>query len=57
MNSLRLTLKEPVLRPRQAEIFAQGPALILGAEDAAALQLGHHLVDEIVEPARQDRGT
>ncbi len=31
-----------VLRPRQAEIFAQRLAFVLAAEDAAALQFGHH---------------
>ena len=45
--------KEAVLRPRQAEIFAQGLALVLAAEQAAPLQLGHDQVDEVVEPARQ----
>src|SRR5215813_3126050 len=49
----RSVLEETVLRPRQAEVLAQGLALVLAAEDAAALQLGHHPVDEIIEPAGQ----
>jgi hypothetical protein len=40
-------------RARQAEVFAQGLALVLGAEQAAPLQLGHDLVHEVVETARQ----
>jgi hypothetical protein len=47
----RLALEEAVLRPRQAQILAQGLALIFPAEDAAALELGHHALHHIVEPA------
>src|SRR6478736_4640817 len=39
-GSLRGRGEELVLRPWQAEILAQGPALVHGAEQAAALQLG-----------------
>src|SRR5262249_3101035 len=48
-------LEEPVARARQAEILAQGLALVVAAEDAAPLQLWHHLVDKVVEPSRQKR--
>src|ERR1700722_5645407 len=44
--------EEPVLGTRQAEVFAQGPALVLAAEQAAALQFGDDPVDELVEPTR-----
>src|SRR3954449_8924208 len=47
-------LEEPVLRPWQTEILAQRLALILGAENAAPLQLRHHLVDEVVEPGGEE---
>src|SRR5262245_15800169 len=50
-----LILEEAVLRPRQAQIFAQRRAFIFAAVDAAPLQLRYHLVDEIVEPGRQER--
>src|ERR1700722_10736900 len=50
---LRSGREEAILRPRKAEVFAQRLALVLGAEDAAPLQLGHDLVHEIVEAARQ----
>src|SRR6185503_3640858 len=53
LRRLRRRREEAIVRARQAEVLAQGPALVLGAEDAAALQLGHDLVDEVVEPARQ----
>ncbi len=43
--------EEPVLRPRQAEVLAQGLALVFAPEDAAALQLRHHAIGEILEPA------
>src|SRR5690349_14313408 len=49
----RSILEEAVLRARQAEVLAQRPAFVLAAEEAAALQLRHHAVDEIVETARQ----
>src|SRR5882672_6330334 len=52
LRRLRRRREEPVLGPRQAEVFAQGLALVLGAVDAAALQLGHDQIDEVVEPAR-----
>ena len=39
----------------QAEIFAQRLAFVFGAEQAAPLQFGDHHVDEIVEPAWQER--
>jgi UDPglucose 6-dehydrogenase len=45
--------KETIARPRQAEIFAQRPALVFAAEQPAALQLRHDQADEIVEPAGQ----
>src|SRR5712671_808157 len=48
-----LLLEKPVCRPRQAEILAQRLALVVAPEDAAALQLRHHAVDEVVEPAGQ----
>ena len=53
----RLSPEEAVLRARQAEILAQGRAFVFAAEEAAALQLRHDPVDEIVEPRRADRGT
>src|SRR3979409_2062147 len=45
-----LTLKEPVFRPRQAEIFPQRLPFILLAENPALPQFRHDLVDEVVEP-------
>src|SRR5262245_1395565 len=45
--------EEPVGRPRQPEILAQGFSLVFAPEQAAPLQLRHHAVDEIVEAARQ----
>ncbi len=53
--SCALRLEKPVLRPRQAEIFAQRLALVFAAEDAAPLQFRHHAIDEVVEPAGQVR--
>src|ERR1700722_16015668 len=50
-----LSFKEPVFRPRQAEIFAQRLAFIFAPEDFALLQFGYDFVDEIVEPGRQIR--
>src|SRR5262244_1960461 len=50
---LRLLREEAVLRPRQPEILAQGPALIFPPEDAAALELRHHAQDDVVEPLGQ----
>src|SRR5690242_14149259 len=43
--------EETVLRARQAEVFAQGAALVFAAEEAAALQFGDDPVDKIVEAA------
>ncbi len=39
----------------QAEIFAQGFALVVATKQAAPLQFRHHLFDEIVEPAGKIR--
>jgi len=39
----------------QAKIFAQRSALVLGAEQAAALQFRHNHVDEVFASAWQDR--
>jgi pimeloyl-ACP methyl ester carboxylesterase len=50
----RLSLEEAIFRPRQAEIFPQRPAFILGAENPPLLQFRHHLVDEIVKAGKQD---
>src|SRR5689334_20308869 len=44
--------EEAVGWPRQTEVFAQRPAFVFAAENTAALQLGHNLVDEVVEPGR-----
>src|SRR5258706_12446386 len=51
----RLSLKEPILRARQAEILPQRSPLVLAPEDLASLQFRHHLVDEIVESLGQGR--
>src|ERR1700759_5428537 len=48
-------LKEPIGRPRQTEIFAQGRAFVFAAEQAAPLQFGNDLLDEIFEAARENR--
>src|SRR4051794_36064282 len=42
-------LGEPVLRDWHAEIATEGRALVLGAAQAAALQLGDHHVDPFLE--------
>src|SRR5262245_10816765 len=42
-------------RPRQAEVLAQGAALVLRAEEAPPSQLGQYEFDEIVESAGQER--
>ena len=39
----------------QAKVFAQRPAFILGAEQAAALQFGHDHLDKVLASARQGR--
>ena len=44
----------PASRLGQAEVVAQGRALVLGAEHAALLQQRHDLVDELVEAAGRD---
>src|ERR1043165_8124179 len=41
--------EERIRRHGNAQIGPQGRALVLGAEDAAALQLRHHQVDELLE--------
>src|SRR5262245_13272778 len=38
-----------VLGDRHAKVLAEGPAFVLGAEDAAALQLGDHHGDPFLE--------
>ena len=43
-------LEEPVRRAWQAQVLAQGGAFVLAAEQAAALQLRHYLVHEVVQP-------
>src|SRR5450755_1060286 len=53
-RSLRLA-EEAVRGSLQAQVFAEGLALILAAEDAAALQLGHDQIHKLIEPARQIR--
>jgi len=55
LSSDQLILKEPVFRPRQAEILPQRPPLILVPENPALLQFRHHLVDEVVETCGQER--
>src|SRR5690606_32288807 len=45
----------PALRPRQPEVAAQRGGLVLAPEQAAALQLGYDVVDEILERAGQRR--
>src|SRR5215471_6220661 len=47
--------EETVLGAWQAQILAQGLAFVFSAEEAAALQFGHDLVDEIVQAARHIR--
>src|SRR5579864_9498560 len=54
LSSRRLR-EEAVFGARQAEIFAQRPAFVFAAEEAAALQLRDDPVDEIVEPAGDPR--
>ena len=49
--------EETVFGAGEAEVFAQGAALIFAAEKAAALQFRHHAVDKVVEPARARMGT
>src|SRR3954470_4327908 len=41
--------------PRKSEMFAQGTALVFGPEQAASPQFGQQQLDEIVEPAGQER--
>jgi hypothetical protein len=41
----------------EAEVFAQGLAFVFVAEEVAALEFGDDAVDEIVEAARDPRGT
>lgn len=43
-------------RTRQAQIVAQGRALVLGPEQPTRLQFRNDEIDEIVEPARERRG-
>src|SRR5436305_14484037 len=51
-GSAATLVEEAVLGARQAEVFAQRPACVFAAEEAAALQFGDDAVDEIVEAAR-----
>src|SRR5271169_949198 len=44
--------EEAVLGARQPEILAQRLAFVFAAEEVTALELRHHLVDEVVEAAR-----
>src|SRR6185312_2455313 len=44
-----LTLEEPVLRPGQAEIFAERLAFILPPENPALLEFRDHPIDEVVQ--------
>src|SRR5688572_2580335 len=46
---------EAVDRTLEAKVFAQGLALVLEAEQAAALELRHDQLHEVVEPGRHDR--
>ena len=39
----------------QAEVLAQGAALVCGAEQPAPLKLGDHQIDEVSQPGRQPR--
>src|SRR4029077_1947901 len=48
-------LEKAVRRPRQAEIFPHRRACLFAAEEAAPLQFGNDLIDEIVEAAGQIR--
>ncbi len=48
-------LEEAVFRPGEAEVFGQGLAFVLAAEEAAPLQFGDDAIDEIVETNQQQR--
>src|SRR5881227_154279 len=48
----RLPMHPPVLDPAQAQILAQGLALVLRPESAPPLQLRHHRVEELGQAAR-----
>jgi hypothetical protein len=41
--------------PGQAQVLAQGAALVFGAEQAAPAQLGQHQLDEVGQAVRQGR--
>src|SRR5690348_5374668 len=48
-------LEKPVRRAGEAKVFPQRLALVFPPEDAAALKLGNHAVDEIIQPLWQVR--
>jgi hypothetical protein len=54
MYSQVLGWKEAVVGPRQTEMIAQSCAFIAAPEYAAALELGHHLVDKVFQPHGQE---
>src|SRR3954453_23001610 len=44
-----------MLRPRESQVFSQSASLVLGVKHAAAVQLGHDLIEKIVKPTREVR--
>src|SRR6516164_8179963 len=53
VSGLARAREEAVLRPRQAEIFAQRATFVFAAEQSPALQLGHNAIDEILKSTGQ----
>src|SRR5215472_11770706 len=51
--ALSAVRKKLVSRSRQPEVLAQRLALVVAPENSAALQLRHHPIDKVVEPAGQ----
>src|SRR5690606_37354755 len=49
--SRSLAGEEAILWPRQPQVLAQRLPAVLAPEDAPALELGHELLDEVVDPA------
>ena len=43
-----------IRRAGEAEIVAQRRPFVFGAEEAAPLQLGNQMVDDVIQPARED---
>ena len=50
----RKSSEEAILRTRQAEVLAQGLALVFAPEDATALEFGHDAIDEVVETGGEE---